>query len=127
MAQKSCILIVDDDYNFRLGLRDLLEIEGFDCKEADNGAVALEVLSQDKVDLVLTDRGMPVMNGFQLLDHMHSRNLTREIPVIMVTGDLGTDMHVQSRQAGVQALFNKPYNFCDLLDAIKKAICYPSS
>jgi len=68
------ILVVDDDEEQRLMLKDLLTLEGWDVFLAENGDEALEKLKRGKMDIVISDIYMPVMDGFKL------RNAVREMP-----------------------------------------------
>jgi CheY-like chemotaxis protein len=68
------ILVVDDDEGQRLMLKDLLTLEGWDVLLAENGEEALGKLKRWKMDIVISDIYMPVMDGFRL------RNAVREMP-----------------------------------------------
>lgn len=65
------ILIVDDEMEFRLLIKDALP--GFDVVEAENGKQALEVVQEYKLDLVITDINMPELNGLQLLQNLRAQ------------------------------------------------------
>src|ERR1044071_3195760 len=80
-APRMTILIADDNATNRKLLRLLLDMEGHEVLEADNGATALAVLEQRRVDAVISDILMPEMDGFRLcykirkhprLKHRHS-------------------------------------------------------
>ena len=57
------VLLVDDHPSVRKALRDLFERAGYDCGEAENGAVAVDAAEQFNPDLIVLDFSMPVMNG----------------------------------------------------------------
>ena len=65
------ILVVDDEVEFRKLVKDALP--SFDVVEADSGSRALEVVEEEKLDLVITDIHMPQMDGVQLLAHLRGR------------------------------------------------------
>jgi DNA-binding LytR/AlgR family response regulator len=111
-------LIVDDEPVARKVLRE--ELEPLDSVEiigdAENGEVALRKISSDKPDLVFLDIQMPVMSGFELLDHLNSGHLPA---IIMVTG---FDQHaIRAFEAGAIDYLLKPVSQQRLLQAIERA------
>jgi diguanylate cyclase (GGDEF)-like protein len=80
------ILVVDDEPDIRDILRILLEGEGFEVEEAENGREALEKIQKRPPDLVITDYVMPEMDGEELCRKIKKDILIRHIPVIMLTG-----------------------------------------
>jgi len=117
-----CILLVDDDSVGRQVLRAILEKEGYLCHEAENGAVALEILEIIQFDLIITDHTMPVMDGLQLLQRLHNEFLPRETPVILVTGNLSEQLYQAAMAAGACAVFAKPYSRQTLLSGISRIL-----
>ena len=70
----STILIVDDDYEIRGMISDFLrDSESYNVLEAENGKEALEILKNNKTDLVISDINMPEMKGFDLLKEIKER------------------------------------------------------
>jgi signal transduction histidine kinase/DNA-binding response OmpR family regulator len=85
-AGASCrVLVVEDDKRTRKMLRTRLEKQGWPVAEAENGRVALERMAESLPDLILLDLMMPEMDGFQFLEHLHTHESWRSIPVIVVT------------------------------------------
>ncbi len=82
---KKKIAIVEDGEAFRLIFRDLLESQGFEVLEAEDGKKGWELIRNTELDLVLLDLMLPGMNGFQVLAKMQEFEATRVIPVIVVT------------------------------------------
>jgi len=85
MAPKQSILIVDDEFGLAEMLREMLRESGFEVILAINGRLALEILAEGKVDLVLTDMMMPVMDGAELAAALRKDQKHRDTPVIMMT------------------------------------------
>ena len=85
MPTKASILIVDDEFGLAEMLRDMLRDAGFEVTLAINGRLALEILDEGKVDLVLTDMMMPVMDGAELAAAMRGDSKHRDTPIIMMT------------------------------------------
>jgi CheY-like chemotaxis protein len=79
------ILIVDDEFGLAELLREMLREYGYDVTLAINGRLALEILTERKVDLVLTDMMMPVMDGAELAAAMRRSDTHRNTPIIMMT------------------------------------------
>src|SRR5208283_481393 len=80
---KKTILIVDDEPNIRLLYNDEFSKEGYSVIEAENGAVALELLEKQNVHLIILDIQMPVMDGLDFLTHL--RKSDHKIPVVLCT------------------------------------------
>jgi CheY-like chemotaxis protein len=82
---KQSILIVDDEFGLAEMLREMLRESGFEVSLAINGRLALEILTEARVDLVLTDMMMPVMDGAELAAAMRKDRRHRDTPIIMMT------------------------------------------
>jgi len=82
-VQKGTILILEDQRGFRRVYRDVLENDGYQVLEADNGEDGWEAILNNKPSLVLLDLGLPVLDGFQVLEKMRRSTQTKDIPVII--------------------------------------------
>ncbi len=80
---KGLILICDDQRGFRRIYRDVLEQDGYQVLEASTGEEGWDAILEHKPDLVLLDLGLPVMDGFQVLEKMRRSTQTQDIPVII--------------------------------------------
>ena len=85
MPTKLSILIVDDEFGLADMLREMLRESGYEVTLAINGKLALEILREGRVDLVLTDMMMPVMDGAELATAMRNDDTHRATPIIMMT------------------------------------------
>ena len=83
--KKHCILIVDDDADFRNILKIKLESVGFSTMEAANGKEALTILGTTQPDVILLDMMMPEMGGIETLFKIKENDKTRHIRVIILT------------------------------------------
>ena len=81
--KKGTILIMEDQRGFRRIYRDVLEQDGYDVLEADNGEEGWETILSKKPDLVLLDLGLPILDGFQVLEKIRRSDQTKNIPVII--------------------------------------------
>ena len=79
------ILIVDDEFGLAEMLREMLGDYGHDVTLAINGRLALDILAERKVDLVITDIMMPVMDGSELATAMRNSEAHCDIPIVMMT------------------------------------------
>ena len=77
------ILIVEDDNELRQLFRRVLEKNGYETFEADNGQEALDVLDAQFIDLIVSDIMMPVMDGYELVRSLREAGIS--IPVLMIT------------------------------------------
>lgn len=106
------ILIVDDSSSMRAVIKKIVAISGFkmdQCYEAGNGREALDVLSKNWVDAIITDINMPQMNGLELLDRLRADELLREIPVIVVSTE-GSQERIEAVMVkGAKSFIKKPF------------------
>ena len=79
------ILIVEDDIAMSSGIRDVLEMAGYEVQMADNGQAALKILETFTPDLIISDIMMPEMDGFEFLEQVRSRVELVSIPFIFLT------------------------------------------
>ncbi|TDG22977.1 sensor histidine kinase [Paraburkholderia silviterrae] len=110
------VLIAEDNRLNRNLLRDQLSILGAKVVEAGNGNEALSMLTQARVDVVLTDIDMPDMNGFDLLREMRSRGLP--MPVYAVSASTRPEDVAKGRAMGFAGYFTKPVPLAVLASAL---------
>jgi len=115
------VLIVDDASAMRRIVRGLLKELGFkNMREAENGQLALDELTNKKADLVVCDWNMPVMTGIDLLRAIRADENLKTIPVLMVTAEAKQENIVEAVQAGVSNYIVKPFNAATLLEKLNK-------
>ncbi|MFY0641080.1 MAG: response regulator [Bermanella sp.] len=103
---KKKILVAEDDKVIaRLLLMELAEA-GFDTVHAKDGASALEMLSTQKFDGLLSDLFMPNMDGLQLVDATLGMSLN--IPIVVLSGSINSDIETQLMKKGIKHIFLKP-------------------
>jgi CheY-like chemotaxis protein len=100
------ILVVDDDTDFREGLRAALEMKGYQVEEAGNGKEALDQIERKPPLLVLLDLQMPVMNGRELLQKLRAAPDTKDVPVVIISG-FGFEW--EAELMGAQGYVGKPF------------------
>jgi len=105
-------LIVDDSAAMRAVLKKVLALSGADvshCLEVSNGKEALEVLSKEWVDVILTDIHMPVMDGMELLESLHGDEMLSRVPVVVVTTEARRELVERATALGARAHVRKPF------------------
>lgn len=105
-------LIVDDSSVMRKIVERALRQAGLAIAtvfEASSGVEALDVLRQERVNLILSDINMPNMDGLEFLRQMRAQELASDVPVIMITTE-GSEDHVREAiVAGAQGYIRKPF------------------
>jgi len=116
------VLIIDDSPTETYSLRSMLEKNGFEVLEAENGADGVAIARQEKPDVILMDIVMPGLNGFQATRQITKDPETSHIPVIIVTTkDQETD-RVWGKRQGAKDYLAKPVEEGTLVETIKRAL-----
>lgn len=119
---KERILIVDDNPVNIILLKDLLEYEQYAVDTAKSGTEALQVISESLPEVILLDIMMPVMDGFQVLDHIMNNETTRNVPVIIVSAK-SDEIDVRlALDKGAIDYIKKPINNVELLARVRSAL-----
>jgi CheY-like chemotaxis protein len=80
-----CALVIDDEEPARQMLKRLLEKEGWNVIQAEDGLAAMERMKKQRPDLILLDLMMPKMNGFEFVAELHKHDAWQSIPIIVIT------------------------------------------
>ena len=112
------ILIVDDNTFILDGLATTFGIllRDYTILTAENGMQAVKIMESVPVDLVLTDLSMPVMDGYQLIEH--TKKIYPHIPVFVMTGVYTADVAERPRPLGVSHCTEKPFDYEELAHMI---------
>jgi two-component system, chemotaxis family, chemotaxis protein CheY len=114
-------LIVDDFSTMRRIVRGLLKEIGYNnAEEAEDGAVALNMLKNAKFDFVVSDINMPNMNGFELLANIKKDDGLKHLPVLMVTAEARKEDIVRAAQDGAAGYIVKPFTKATLEEKVQK-------
>ena len=114
------ILIVDDDINLCIVLKEELNEVGYEAEYVNNGDLALAYLTDNPVDLLLLDLKMPVKDGFDVLKELHENQI--KINVIVLTAYADVKSAIDSAKLGASDFISKPYDFDELLITIRKVL-----
>ncbi len=106
------VLIVDDSSAMRAVIKKIVTISGFQmdqCLQAGNGREAMEILSGNWVDVIISDINMPEVNGLELLDQLSRNDTLKEIPVIMITTEGSAERMQEAFNHGAKGFIKKPF------------------
>ncbi|MBI5641365.1 MAG: response regulator [Nitrospirae bacterium] len=118
-AEKPAVLCVDDEQvNLRF-LEAVLVPRGYRVLRAENGKIALDIIREQKVDLVLLDVMMPLIDGYEVCRQIKESELYRSIPVIMTTALNSKDDRIKGIEVGADDFISKPCDQGELLARIK--------
>ncbi|KUK57965.1 MAG: Uncharacterized protein XD81_1314, partial [Bacteroidetes bacterium 38_7] len=115
------ILVVEDDVEIRLMIKELLE-SSYAILEASNGREALEIISEQRPILVISDIIMPVMDGVEFVKKMKASDFTRHIPIILLSSKNSIESQIEGFETGADAYINKPFNFRHLEALVKSLL-----
>jgi CheY-like chemotaxis protein len=118
---KVCILLAEDNTDTRLLLHYVLESNGFEVTEAEDGAAALELLEQRQPDLLLTDLMMPQVDGIELIQRVRARGDLADLPIVAMSA-YGGDHLAKAYVNGATATIRKPLDVDDLVDTINQLL-----
>lgn len=121
-ANPARILVVDDESMVRRLLQRLLEREGYEVDLAASGEEAMERVQARVPDAVLLDMYMPGMDGTEVCRALKREPATKEIPVLMLSGDDARESHAAGREAGASDFLSKPFEVGDVLRRLHHAI-----
>ena len=114
-------LVVDDFSTMRRIVRGLLKEMGCNnVDEAEDGAVALQMIKTNRYDFVVSDINMPNMNGFDLLQALKADNSLKHIPVLMVTAEARKEDILLAAQSGAAGYVVKPFTKATLEEKVTK-------
>ena len=110
------VLVVDDDAEMRALLRRTLEYDGHQVTERDRGMHVLAALRELPFDLIILDKEMPGMTGFDLLPML--RREFPAVPVLLVTAFGGHRVESSALRLGATSYLEKPFRLSQLREAV---------
>ena len=118
-------LIVDDSTSMRQMVGMTLKGAGFQVLEGGNGQEALTKLGTvpgGKVDLIITDLNMPIMDGLTFIKQVRTQTASRFTPILMLTTESGDGRKAEGKAAGATGWIVKPFHPDQLLKVIQKVL-----
>ena len=121
-AGKRRVLVVDDISDVTEMIALFLKHAGYEVTTANSANKALQIAAGRSFDLIISDIGMPEMNGYELAESLRNLSDYRTTPLIAVTGYTEYDDRGRSLRAGFDAHLTKPINPSQLLDLIGRQV-----
>jgi DNA-binding response OmpR family regulator len=116
------ILIVDDEPSIIVPVQFLMEQNGYYVMVAFSGEEAMEIIAEKKVDLILLDIMLPVIDGFEVCQRVRENPQWNKIKIILLTA-LGSDANVEKGLAlGADAYITKPFSNVDIVEKVKELL-----
>jgi DNA-binding NarL/FixJ family response regulator len=116
------LLLIDDDPNLILLVKDYLEFRGYEVITAENGREALEVLEQDVPDMIICDVMMPEMDGYSLVSAIRSDPKTSWIPVLFLSAKGQSQDRVKGLNIGADVYMVKPFEPEELVAQVESSL-----
>ena len=116
------VLVVDDSITMRQLVSMTLRGAGFDVVEGANGEEGLAQLATSKVDLIITDLNMPVMDGIKFIQNVRSQPATKFTPILMLTTESQAEKKQEGKAAGATGWIVKPFDPPKLLAVVTKVL-----
>lgn len=116
------LLLVDDDPNLILLVKDYLEFRGYKVITAENGREALEVLESQVPDLIVCDIMMPEMDGYALVKHIRENPRTSWIPVLFLSAKGQSQDRVKGLNMGADVYMVKPFEPEELVAQVESSL-----
>ena len=110
------ILVIENEVSNRILIERVLSTRGYYCLSASNGREALEILDRERVDLILTDLSMPVLDGYRTTQLIRSRPALVNVPIVAVTAYALNDENEAALQIGCNEYLTKPFKPRQLLE-----------
>ncbi len=128
LKKEITVLVVEDDKNLKRLIKSQLKGFGFErIEEADDGASALQVLSQNNIQLIIADWHMPGMDGLEFHALLKANEDFKGIPFLMITGEAKKEKVIEAFTSGIKNYIIKPFESGDLERKVHKLLNLKSS
>lgn len=121
MGDKKRVLYIEDEEDTLQLVAILLENHGYEVLGAPNGEIGLQVMKEQKPDVVLLDLMLPGMSGKAVYRKMKAEDQLKDIPIVLLTA-WGASTSIGLNRELVEEYLMKPFNGRDLLEALKKVV-----
>jgi DNA-binding NarL/FixJ family response regulator len=116
------LLLIDDDPNLILLVKDYLEFRGYEVITAENGREALELLDQEMPDMIICDVMMPEMDGYTFVKHVRENPKTNWIPVLFLSAKGQSQDRVKGLNTGADVYMVKPFEPEELVAQVEASL-----
>jgi two-component system, chemotaxis family, chemotaxis protein CheY len=122
MADYSCLVVEDSPMMRQLLVFALHRIKNLQVTEAEDGVDGLRKLTNDKFDLVITDINMPIMDGLKLVRRIRSDDKYKDVPIIIITTEGGSEDRQRALALGANAYITKPIQAPQVIAKVKELL-----
>lgn len=119
---KTRLLLIDDDPNLILLVKDYLEFRGYEVITADNGKTALDILEDADPDMIICDIMMPEMDGYTFVENVRSNVKTRWIPFLFLSAKGQSQDRVKGLSKGADVYMVKPFEPEELVAQVESSL-----
>ncbi|MEM9216512.1 MAG: response regulator transcription factor [Cyanobacteria bacterium P01_F01_bin.150] len=116
------LLLIDDDPNLILLVKDYLEFRGYEVMTAENGREALDMLDKDTPDMIICDVMMPEMDGYSLVEHVRKDSRMSWIPVLFLSAKGQSQDRVKGLSTGADVYMVKPFEPEELVAQVESSL-----
>jgi DNA-binding NarL/FixJ family response regulator len=116
------LLLIDDDPNLILLVKDYLEFRGYQVVTAENGQEALDVLQKETPDMIICDVMMPQMDGYSFVEHVRKDPRTSWIPVLFLSAKGQSQDRVKGLNTGADVYMVKPFEPEELVAQVESSL-----
>lgn len=116
------LLLIDDDPNLILLVKDYLEFQGYEVVTADNGREALDLLEKQTPDMIICDVMMPEMDGYALVEKVRQDPRTSWIPVMFLSAKGQSNDRVKGLNTGADVYMVKPFEPEELVAQVEASL-----
>ncbi len=114
------VLTVDDSRTIRDMLRVTLAAAGYSVLQAEDGQQGLDMLSDAKPDVIITDINMPRLDGYGFIAGVRSHGALRAVPILVLSTESDAEKKQRARAAGATGWIVKPFDPAKLVDAVRR-------
>jgi len=116
------LLLIDDDPNLILLVKDYLEFRGYNVTSAENGREALNILEKETPDMIICDVMMPEVDGYSLVQKIRENVETRAIPVMLLSAKSQSQDRVKGLNIGADLYMAKPFEPEELVAQVESTL-----
>jgi CheY-like chemotaxis protein len=121
-TKRLTVLIIENEVSNRILIERVLSTRGYRCLCASNGREALALLDRERVDLILTDLSMPVLDGYRTTQLIRERPGLAHVPIVAVTAFALNDEGKTAREIGCTEYLTKPFKPHQLLEMVDRLL-----
>lgn len=116
------VLTMDRSRTVLAMLHHTLANAGFEVREAEDGKRGLEILIREKIDAVITDIDLPIMNGIQFITEVRKSGEYQSLPILILTTETSQEKRDEARAAGGTGWIVKPFSPEKLISVIRRVV-----